>query len=193
MNQLNSFYSISELSLLGFKSIGDNVLISRKVSIYQPDKISIGNNVRIDDFCVLSGNIYIGDYVHIACFCCLFAGDVGIDLNDFSGLSSRVSIYAVSDDYSGLFLTNPTIPTQYRNVFSKKVIISKHVIVGAGAIILPGVSLGEGTAVGAMSLVTKTFESWKIITGNPAKILKERKNKLLSLAANLEMEKDNGS
>lgn len=48
------FYTREELERIGFKSIGENVLISDKTSIYSPQNISIGNNVRIDDYCVLS-------------------------------------------------------------------------------------------------------------------------------------------
>ena len=62
---MNSFYSDEELKKIRFKSLGENVLISKKASIYSPEKIIIGNNVRIDDFCILSGNIQIGNHVHI--------------------------------------------------------------------------------------------------------------------------------
>ncbi|MDR2409353.1 MAG: acyltransferase, partial [Bacteroidales bacterium] len=54
---MNSFFSKEELKDIGFKSVGDNVLISRKASFYSVSNISIGSNVRIDDFCILSGNI----------------------------------------------------------------------------------------------------------------------------------------
>jgi galactoside O-acetyltransferase len=64
----NSFYSEIELSKLGLKDYGKNVLISKKCSIYSPEKISIGNNVRIDDFCILSGNIILGSNIHISTF-----------------------------------------------------------------------------------------------------------------------------
>jgi len=176
-----SFYTEEELKEIGFARIGKNVLISRKASIYSPELIEIGNNVRIDDFCILSGKIKIGNYVHIAAGCYLFAGDAGIELNDFSGLSSRVTIYAVSDDYSGDFLTNPTIAEAYRGIIQGKVNLGKHAIIGAGAIILPNVSVGEGAAIGAMSLVSKSIGSWKIAVGIPAKEIKDRSKKLLEL------------
>lgn len=52
---MNSFYTEAELKELGLKSFGKSVLLSKKVSIYGAKNISIGNNVRIDDFCILSG------------------------------------------------------------------------------------------------------------------------------------------
>lgn len=180
-----SFYTPEELRELGFKSIGKNVLISRKTSIYHPELIEIGNNVRIDDFCILSGKIKLGNFIHIAAGCYLFAGEAGITMENFSGLSSRVSIYAVTDDYSGGYLTNPTIPMKYRNIISGHVSIRKHVIIGAGVIILPGVTIGTGAAVGSMSLVNKNIPKWTIAVGIPAKPLRERKKDILELEKHL--------
>jgi len=57
------------LEKMGFLSIGQNVNISDRSSFHNTANISLGNNVRIDDFCVLSagaGGIFLGDYVHIA-------------------------------------------------------------------------------------------------------------------------------
>ena len=50
---MNSFYTKEELEKLGFKEIGDEVFISRNASIYGAANMSIGNHVRIDDFCIL--------------------------------------------------------------------------------------------------------------------------------------------
>ena len=76
-----SFYSECELQEIGFLSVGKNVLISRKCSIYSPEKISIGNNVRIDDFCILSGSIKLNSNIHISAYCALY-GAKGIELMD---------------------------------------------------------------------------------------------------------------
>ena len=108
-----SFYTDEELSKIGFKVIGKNVLISKNTSIYGAEKISLASNIRIDDFCILSGKIEIGNHVHIGAGSYLMAGNEGICLQDFSGLSQQVCIYALSDDYSGNSLTNPTIPNKY--------------------------------------------------------------------------------
>ncbi len=178
---MSSFYTEQELKKIGFKHIGHNVLISSKTSIYGAQNMSIGNDVRIDDFCILSGNITIGNNVHIAASAMLFAGDAGIEMQDFSGLSSRSAIYAVSDDYSGEYLTNPTIPDQFKHIISGKVIVGKHVVIGTGSTILPGVTIREGCSVGAMSLINKTTEPWKIYVGIPAKPKSDRSKKVLDL------------
>lgn len=177
------FLERSELLKMGFKKLGKNVLISNKTSIYGAKNIVIGDNVRIDDFCVLSaGNngIEIGNNVHIAVFCSII-GQEKIVMNDFSGLSSRVSIYSSTDDYSGEFMTNPTVDSKFTNVINGEVILRKHVIVGAGTIILPNVKISDYSAVAALSLVVKNVEEFKIVGGIPARIIKERKNNLINL------------
>ena len=182
-----SFYKEEELRKIGIKKYGRNVLISRKASIYSPERLTIGDNVRIDDFCILSagkGGIHIGKYVHIACYCSLI-GDSPIILDDFSGLSSRVAVYSSADDFSGEAMPHPTTPENFRKILSKPVVLNKHVLVGTGSTILPGVNLGEGVAVGAMSLVDKNCDSFWIYIGIPAKKLKERKRNLLRLEKEL--------
>lgn len=176
-----SFYTEEELNLIGFASIGKDVKLSRKTSIYTPEKIVIGDNTRIDDYCILSGNLTLGRFVHIAASCLLFGGNDGIVFEDYTGLSSRCAIYAESDDYSGLFLTNPTIPAMYRHIIGGGVVVKKHAIIGSGCTILPNVVIGEGTAIGSMSLVNKSLEDWSICIGIPCKKIKERKKALIQL------------
>jgi len=176
-----AYYSEDELSEMGFKYLGGNVKISNKASIYDCDKIEIGDNSRIDDFCVISGKVKIGRNVHIAPFCLVAGGVEGVSFYDFSGLAYQVQVFTQSDDYTGKTLTNPTIPEQYKNEYKKEIIIGKHAIVGAGSIIMPGVMLAEGSSIGAMSLVRKSTDPWTIYCGNPAKKLKKRSKELLVL------------
>jgi acetyltransferase-like isoleucine patch superfamily enzyme len=171
------------VAMMGFSSVGENVLISDRASFYGIDRITLGNNIRIDDFCILSagsGGISLGNNIHIAAYS-LLIGAGAIVLSDFCGLSSRVSIYSSSDDYSGVVMTNPTIPSEYSGVTHADVFLGKHVIVGAGSVILPGVTLEEGVAIGALSFVNKRCEAFGIYTGNPARRIKERKRDLLEL------------
>lgn len=174
-----SYYSKEELNVIGFKYIGKNVKVSSKASIYDPEKICIDDNSRIDDFCVLSGRIMIGKNVHITVFCNLAGGVKGIMIEDFTTLSYGVNVFTQSDDYTGKTLTNSTIPEKYKAEIKKAVTIKKHVIVGAGSMILPGVTLSEGCSVGSMSLVTRDTEPWKIYFGIPAKPIKDRRKDML--------------
>lgn len=176
---MSSFYSEDELKSIGFKNCGKNVLISRKASIYSPEKIEIGDNVRVDDFALLSGTIIIGNYVHIAAYAALFSGEKIIELKDYVGVSSRSTIYSQTDDYSGEYMTNPTVPDKYKNVKKQEVVLEKHALVGASCVVLPGVVIGEGTSVGAMSLINKSLDKWSIYAGVPCKKIKNRTKRLL--------------
>ncbi|UXL11577.1 acyltransferase [Enterobacter cloacae] len=170
-----------EIEQIGFASVGNNVFISTKASFYGTSKIHIGNNVRIDDFCVISageGGVYIGNYIHIAVYSSLI-GSGRITLMDYSNISSRVSIYSSNDDYSGNYMSNPMVPTEFTNVMHAPVVIGRHVIIGSGSVILPGVVLGDGAAIGALSLVKDNCDNFYIYAGNPLKKIKQRTQSLL--------------
>ena len=179
MSKLSSYYSRDELKKLGLKSFGKNIQISRNTKIYDPEKLSIKNNVRIDDFCILTGNIVLGNYIHISPFC-LLSGRYNITMKDFSGLSSRVSIYTSNEDYvNGSSLTNPTIPIKMRNIESGQVLIEQHAVVGATSILLPNTHLETGSILGAHSLAKGKYKKWKIFVGAPAKFKKNRPSKII--------------
>jgi acetyltransferase-like isoleucine patch superfamily enzyme len=173
-----SFYSSEELRHLGFKQLGRNVRISAKASLYSPERMEIGDNVRIDDFCILSGSLRLGNYIHIGAYSALFGAEP-ITLENYTGLSSRVSIYTVSEDYLGEGMTNPTIPDEFRHPTVGPVRLCEHVIIGAGSVILPGVTIGEGTAVGALSMVMGSLQAWKVARGVPAKPIMDRRQDLI--------------
>ena len=176
-----AFVSQKILESMGFKFIGKNVKVSDKAAIYNADPIEIGDDSRIDDFCVISGKVKIGRNVHIAVFCNVAGGTEGITFDDFAGLAYRCDIFTQSDDYTGRTLTNPTVPSDFKRETKKPIHIGRHCIVGAGSMVFPGVSLGDGCSVGAMSMVTKTTESWGVYFGIPAKKIKQRKRDLLTM------------
>lgn len=172
-----------QLLAMGFANIGDPVFISDKASFYGCSRISIGSHVRIDDFAVLSageGGIEIGSYIHIAVYSSLI-GAGKISLADYCNISSRVSIYSSSDDYSGATMTNPMVPDQYKAVQHAPVTLEKHVIVGCGTVILPGVTMHEGAAAGALSLINRDCQQFSIYAGQPARFIKARSSELMML------------
>ena len=168
---------------MGFAAVGDNAQISDRASFYGADRITLGSNVRIDDFCVLSagvGGICTGQHVHIAVYSSLI-GAGKITLSDFCNISSRVSIYSSSDDHSGATMTNPTVPGEYTGVKHADVFLGKHVLVFGGSVILPGVTLEDGVVIGALSLIKRDCQAFGIYGGSPARRIKERKRDLLEL------------
>ena len=179
-----SFYTEQELKDLGLKSFGHNVLLSRKASIYGAENISIGHDVRIDDFCILSGKITLGSYIHISAYTALYAGSEEITIGNFSSISSRCVVYALTDDYSGQVLLNSMVPDEYKHVISEKVIIDDYVNIGTGCTVFPGVHIAEGCAVWAMSMVSKSLKEWECISEYRARELSTGTEKCASLGKN---------
>jgi galactoside O-acetyltransferase len=174
------FLSKDELQKIGFKSIGQNVLISDKCCIYSPQNIEIGNNVRIDDFVILSPStsLKIGNYVHIGCYTSIIGkGEVMIE--DFVGISGRVSIYSSSDDYTGMSMTNPMIPNEFKKILNGKIHIKKHSIIGTGSVLLPNINIGIGCSVYAQTLIKSDCEDFGVYAGNPSKLVGKRLRKFL--------------
>lgn len=171
------------LQSMGFKTVGVNVRVSDKASIYNPEMIELGDYSRIDDFCVVSGKLSIGRYCHITPMCLLAGGVPGIKLSDFCTLAYGVKVFAQSDDYSGSTMVNSLVPGKFKNEYLANVVLERQVIVGAGSIIFPGVTIREGCSVGAMTLVNKSTQPWGIYAGNPARRIKDRKQNLLELEA----------
>lgn len=181
---MDSFYNESELKEIGFKNFGQDVKISKKVSIYSPEKISIGNHVRIDDFSILSGEIDIGDYVHISAYVALY-GKFGIKIGNFCGCSPRTTIFSATDDFSGEYMISPMVPIEYTNLEKGKVELKDFSQVGANSIIMPKVTIGEGAVSGAFSFIKSDLEEWSINAGIPAKKIKDRKKNILNLYKNV--------
>ena len=176
-----AYFTEDELNKMGFKALGKKVKISTKASLYDIEKIEIGDYSRIDDFCVVSGNVNIGKFCHITVFCNLAGGEQGIVMDDFSTVAYGCHIFTQSDDYSGKTMANSNIPSNYKNEYKAAINIEKQVIVGAGSIIMPGVRLREGTSIGANTLVLRDTESWSVYIGSPARKIKDRSQELLKL------------
>ncbi len=179
----SKYLTEKELKDFGFKSLGKNIKISSDARIYGQNNISIGDNVRIDDFVTLSasnGFIHIGNNVLIARGCHL-SGTMGIILNDFSGLAANNVLYSASDDFSGEFLTGQTIPKEFLNLKGGVIELGRHVNTGSTVFFLGPCKIGEGSCIGGLSFVNKDLESWGIYFGIPAKRVKERSKKLLTL------------
>ena len=179
----SEFYTDEELSHLPFKHIGSNVKIKKTAGLYFVENISLGDNVRIDDFSIIvaSTNLtFISSNVHIASHCYIAASG-GFTMNAFSGLAPGVCIFTGSDDYSGKKLTNPTVPKKYTGGTTAPVILGRHVIIGTNSVILPGVNIDDGSSVGAQSLVTKSLDAWGVYFGSPVRKIKNRSKELLLL------------
>lgn len=186
----HSFYSRAELAALGLRAFGQEVFISRKASVYGWDRLTVGNQVRIDDFCVVSAGagIEIGSHVHVSAHCALYGGS-GIRLEDYSGLSPGTRLFSESDDFSGHSLVHPFFPAtpEWKPGYQRgPVVLRRFAQTGAGTTVLPGVTFGEGAVTGAHTLVVQDLDPWWIHVGTPARRLRERARDVERLAAAFE-------
>ncbi|EMZ39324.1 hypothetical protein C826_01300 [Helicobacter bilis WiWa] len=168
-----SYLTQHELLSLDFKSLGKNVLISSKASLYDTHLMILDDNVRIDDFCVISGNVYLGKSVSIAPFCLIAGGSKsedlqkgGVIIGDHSVFAYGVRAFSRSDNY---------VTTNKDEVYIDRVVIGHHCICGTNSVIYAGSRLGDYVSVGALSFVKGVCEDYSVYVGTPAKLLKRVK------------------
>lgn len=182
-----------QLKGLGFKKIGFNVMIDDSVSFFNVSNISIGSNVRIDGRAMITAKepIIIGDHVHISWGCQIY-GDSEIRVGDFSGLAPNVILLGSTDDYVFGSLTNATVDSDLRDCRFGNIEIGKHCIIGTNSVVMPGVKLHEGAAVGALSLVTKDIAEFTIASGNPAEKIGVRLRQKIERNEKIQVERSLG-
>jgi acetyltransferase-like isoleucine patch superfamily enzyme len=163
-----------------FLTYGKDVFISDLAIIKHPYLCKIGNHVAIDNGVTFSTAVHIGDYVHIAPYVCTIGGKIStIIFEHFSFAAAGTKIIAGSEDYTGLGLVGPTIPLQYRKTKHQDVTFKKYAGCGVNCSIMPGVTLHEGSILGANSLALSDLEPWTIYAGSPAKPIKLRKKEII--------------
>lgn len=180
------FLQRAELIELGVACEGKDVKVHPSVVIINPERLTLGDHVRVDPFCILSatGGIRIGSFVHISGHCSLI-GEGGIDVEDFATISHGVKIFSISDDTSGRHLTGPTVPGSSRKVLKARVHLMRYAAIGAGAVLMPGVTVEQGGLVGPLSFVRRNIPAWTIWSGVPARRINSRRRDLVQLAEGL--------
>lgn len=179
-----------------FQRTGKGVIWGRGLVIRHPGKITLGNNVVLDDYCVIDGRgsgdrgIVIGDDVYIGRGVSIQAKVGGIMIGSKTSIGANSSITSqggvVIDemvniagrcDISGgsYDVTRGQDTLREHEKYTKGAIhIGKKCRLGMGVMVLDGVTIGEGTIVGAKTLVIDSLPEYCIAAGIPAKVLKER-------------------
>jgi acetyltransferase-like isoleucine patch superfamily enzyme len=178
MKKNSEFLQKKELIKLGFYPVGNNVRISRKISVYGA-KGKIDDRVRIDDDVVIKGKISFGQNVHIARGCTISGGKEGVYFDDFSAVSNFVQFFTKSDDYFYPAIPAATLKKnlikKYSKVHSRKILIGKAVLIGAMSTILPGANIMDFASVGAYSVVYKKIDKG-IYYCNHNKVIKKKRD-----------------
>ena len=167
------------------RTVHESAVVSPHARIYA-SRLVVGKHSRIDDGAILTGDIEIGDYVHIAAYAVL-TGKAGIKVGSYTGISMYCGVFTGTDDFSGASMVGPTVPEKYKPGLNVgRVEIGRNVMIGAHCTILPGVKIGDGAAVGAHSLVKEDLAPDAIYAGVPAKRLKHRRQEMWDLMRQLE-------
>jgi maltose O-acetyltransferase len=132
--------------LYGFKSNFGVRVLTHSI-VYHPHGLTIGRNSAIMAYCQLNAKGKI---------------DIGTDVL----IGPGVMIWSQNHRYM-----NPTVPIRLQDYDWKRVVIESDVWIGAGAIILPGVHLAQGTVVAAGAIVTKPTQPFSVVAGVPARIV----------------------
>jgi galactoside O-acetyltransferase len=158
-----------------FAACGDDVTIYEWVRIVEPERITVGSHVVIDDFVFIdgSGGVEIGSHVHVAAYASLMGGG-NIVLGDFAGVSAGTRLVSGSDRFDGSGLTGPTIPDRWRSVERSHIKVGRHAVLGTNVVVHQNVTIGDGAIVGSNSLVLTDIEPWTIAVGSPARPIRTR-------------------
>lgn len=159
------------------KKCEENIIFGKNIEIYNPADIEVKKFSWIDNYVVLDarfGFINIGSRVHIAPNCRI-AGGGGVEIGDYVGISENVKIFSHSEIIQkGKKMSGPMVDEKDKGYKSKKIVIKNDAFIGTGSIILPGVTVEEGSVIGANSVVRKDLEPWTIYAGNPLRLVGKR-------------------
>lgn len=171
------FLSRREVEALGLAAVGRDVLIDRDAALLRPNAMRLDDRVRIDRGALISAGdagVSIGYNTHIAAGVLIYGGGGPVTIGPMCNLSSLVRCYTISDDFRGDYLAGATIPEQFRNVTRGAVTCAPCALVGSAALILPGVTLGEGSVVSAHTVVTQNLGPGEIVVGQPQRTIGNR-------------------
>lgn len=160
-----------------FKKIGQDVVISDLAIISRPHLVSIGSHVAIDMWTYISTTLDMGDYIHIAPSVTILGGATAyLKMGNFTNIGSGGRIVCATDDFKQ-GLISPVVPVEHRTIINEPIIFEDFATLGVNCSVLPGVTLKEGTIVGANSVVVKDTEPWTVYAGTPARPISKRDNK----------------
>ena len=158
------------------KSFGEDVFISNDIELRRPNLLEVGSHIRIDCGLYLTPPAEIGSYIHIGPYVTVIGGPKSIlKIGSFITIGAGSKILCGSDNFSGDGLVSaPGIPFEYTSVNFTHVTLEDFSNLCVNSVVLPGVTIGEGSVIGACALVTKDTEPWTVYMGVPARPVKKR-------------------
>jgi acetyltransferase-like isoleucine patch superfamily enzyme len=155
-------------------SIGTRSIIDNGVIISGCRNIVIGDYVWIDRGVELNadtGHIKIGKRIHIAPYVNI-VGLGGVTIGDYSAIGRFAQLLSHSEvSKPGLHMSGPMVPERNKGSKSAAINLGRDVVIGTGAVVMPGVNIGDGAIIGPNSLVLGDIRAWTINIGTPSKVI----------------------
>lgn len=177
----NEFHELQSI-MTKFKKVGKNISIGKDNIIKNPNYIEIGDNFcALDRFrieawdsyfgqkfepkIVIGNNVNFNTDIHIGCI-----NSITIGNNCLFGSRIYITDHSHGDTSDGMI---EMLPLERPLISKGAVVIENNVWVGEGVVIMPGITIGENSIIGANSVVTKDVPKNTVVGGVPAKILKQ--------------------
>ena len=154
-----------------------DVVIADLAVFKYPELCQLGSHIAIDHGVYSATQMNIKDYVHIGPYVCIIGGKQScLTIEEFVAIGAGTKIICGSDDPQGTGLFGPaSIPNEYANQkISKPITIKRFASIAVNAVIMPGVTMAEGSALGPNSFLHKDTEPWTFYLGNPARAIGKR-------------------
>ncbi len=167
---------------------GNDFFIHDHTCITRPHLAKVGNHVAIDFGFYCTTGLNLGDYIHISPHVSVIGGEkTSLNMEDFTFISTGARMICGSDLFMGDGLIGPMIPDEYKDTqILEPINLKRFSGVCANSVVMSGVTMAEGSVLGANSFLKTSTEPWTIYGGSPAKPIKKRhKTKMYKYAKEL--------
>ena len=180
-----------------FKKCGKNLIIDIGVSITGVKFISVGDNVFIDKYCIIStgieltgkierkpnpdftfdeGEIFLGNDIHIVQFC-IIMGYGGVHIDNNCVISANCKLYSLTNtayDMNGKSSIVSIMPYEQANFLLAPIVLKFNVWLGLNSVVMPGVTVHQSSFSVSNSILLNSFPENSYISGSPAKKIRKR-------------------
>lgn len=136
-----------------------DIEFGRKTTVHQYSRIILSPG----------GQVFLGAHCNVQSFTTIAAGDSRILIGDHVRIGPNSNLLGQDHDYR-----DREVPIHLQPRISKGLTLGDDVWIGANCVLLPGVEIGNGSIIGAGSVVTKNVPPFSVVVGNPARVIKSR-------------------
>jgi len=172
----NNKCSLINLNRFKFKKVGRNVYLHPISEVKYMNKVEFGNHIAIDLGFHMSVSGKFGDYIHIGPHVSIIGGqDAFIELEDFTSIAAGVKLICLGDEHLGRGIVGAMVPKEFQDKrLGGHLFIKRFAAIGSNSVVFLGITMGEGSVLGANSMLKQDALPWTIYVGSPAKPVRNR-------------------